>query len=70
MEWVLNTYGRHTDRDGQHRFATEAGFIAACQDLLRDVWRGFDSAILPNGTVVKDVGGLRALIAASPLAAR
>jgi hypothetical protein len=69
MEWIINSYNRRTDRDSQRRFTTEAAFIAAGQDLLRDVWKGFDSAILPDGTVVKDVGALRALIAASPLAA-
>jgi len=70
VEWVINSYDRRTDRDGQNRFTTEAAFIAAGQDLLRDVRRGFVSAILPDGTVVKDVGALRAIIAASPLASR
>jgi len=70
MEWVINSYDRRTDRDGQNRFTTEAAFIAAGQDLLRDVWRGFASAILPDGTEIKDVGGLRAIVAASPLAPR
>ncbi len=40
MVWVLNSYDRRTDRDGQNRFTTEAAFVAAGQDLLRDVWRG------------------------------
>jgi hypothetical protein len=70
MEWVLNSYDRRTDRDGQNRFTTEAAFIAAGQDLLHDVWRGFVSAILPDGTEVKGLGALRAIIAASPLATR
>ncbi len=70
MEWVLNSYDRRTDRDGQKRCTTEAAFIAAGQDLLRDAWRGFVSAILPDGTEVKDRGALRAIIAANPLAAR
>jgi hypothetical protein len=70
MEWVINSYDRRTDRDGQNRFTTEAAFIAAGQDLLRDMWRGFVSAILPDGTEIKDLGGLRAIIAASPLATR
>jgi hypothetical protein len=69
MEWIINSYDRRTDRDSQSRFTTEAAFIAAGQDLLRDVWKGFDCAILPDGTVVKDIGALRAIIAASPLAA-
>jgi hypothetical protein len=70
MEWILNSYDRRTDRDGQIRFTTETAFIAAGQDLLRDVRRGFVSAILPDGTEVKDVGALLAIIAASPVAAR
>ena len=70
MEWILNSYDRRTDRDRQNRFTTEAAFITAGQDLLPDIWRGFVSAILPDGTVVKDVGALRAMIAASPVAAR
>lgn len=65
MEWVLNSYDRRTDRDGQNWFTTEAAFLAAGQDLLSNAWRGFDSAILPDGTVVKEVGALRAIIAAS-----
>ena len=65
MQWVLNSYDRRTDRDGQNRFTTEAAFIAAGQDLLHDVRRGFVSATLPNGAEVKDVGALRAIVAAS-----
>ncbi len=67
MEWVLNSYDRRTDRDGQNRFTTEAAFLAAGQDLLRDVSRGFVSATLPNGTEVKDIGALRAMITATTL---
>jgi hypothetical protein len=70
MEWIVNSYDRRTDRDGQNRFTTEAAFIAAGQDLLRDVWRGFVSAILPDGTVVKDVGALRAIIDPAALSLR
>ena len=70
MEWVLNSYDRKTDRDGQRRFTSEDAFIAAGQDLLNDIWRGFVSAILPDGTEVNDVGALRAIIVASNLAAR
>jgi hypothetical protein len=68
MEWVINSYDRRTDRDGQNRFTTEDAFVAAGQDLLRDVWRGFVSAILPDGTEVKDVRALRAIVGASSLA--
>jgi hypothetical protein len=70
MEWVINSYDRRTDRDKQNRFTSETAFITAGQDLLRDVWRGFVSAILPDGTVVKDVGALRAILTASAPAAR
>jgi hypothetical protein len=68
MEWIINSYNQRTDRDGQNRYTTEAAFIMAAEDLLRDVWAGFDSAILPDGTKVKGEGALRALIAASPVA--
>jgi hypothetical protein len=37
--------------------------------LLRDVWRGFVSAVLPDVTEIKDVRALRAIIAASPAGA-
>jgi len=70
MEWVINSYDRRTDRDRQNRFTTETAFVAAGQDLLRDVRKGFVSAILPDGTELKDARALRAIIAASPLAAR
>jgi hypothetical protein len=70
MEWVINSYDRRTDRDGQSRFTTEAAFIAAARDLLRDVWRGFVSAILPDGTEIKDAGALRAMIGESSVAVR
>jgi hypothetical protein len=68
MEWIINSYDRRTDRDGQNRFTTEADFIMAAKDLLFDVWRGFESAILPDGTLVKGEGALRALLAAKPAA--
>ena len=42
MEWIINSYDRRTDRDGQNRFTTEADFIMAAKDLLFDVWRGFE----------------------------
>ena len=65
MEWVIESYDRRTDRDGKNRFTTEVAFIRASEDLLRDVWRGFVSATLPDGTIVRDEAALRALIAAS-----
>jgi hypothetical protein len=66
MVWIINSYDRRTDRDGETRFTTEAAFITGAEDLLRDVRRGFESAVLPDGAVVTDVGALRTIIAASP----
>jgi hypothetical protein len=63
MEWVIESYDRRTDRDGENRFATEVAFIEAGEDLLRNNGRGFVSATLPNGTIVRDEGALRVLIA-------
>jgi hypothetical protein len=63
MEWVIESYDRRTDRDGENRFATEVAFIEAGEDLLRNNWRGFVSATLPDGTIVRGEGALRALIA-------
>ena len=65
MEWVIESYDRRTDRDGENRFTTEVAFIKAGDDLLRNAWRGFVSATLPDGTIVRDEPALRALIAAS-----
>jgi hypothetical protein len=64
MEWVIESYDRRTDRDGENRFATEVAFIRAGENLLRNEGRGFVSATLPDGTIVRDEGTLRALIAA------
>ena len=61
MEWVIESYDRGTDRDGENRFATEVAFIEAGEDLLRNNRRGFVSATLPDGTIVRDEGALRAL---------
>jgi hypothetical protein len=68
MEWVIESYDRRTDRDAEHSFTTESAFISAAEDLLRNGGRGFVSATLPDGTIVRDERALRALIAASPLA--
>jgi hypothetical protein len=65
MEWVIESYDRRTDRDGQNRFTTEDAFIKAGEDLLRNGGRGFVFATLPDGTIVRDERALRALIAAS-----
>ena len=40
MEWVIESYDRRTDRDGENRFTTEVAFIGAAEDLLRNAWRG------------------------------
>jgi hypothetical protein len=65
MEWIIESYDRRTDRDGESRFTTEAAFIWAGEDLLRNGGRGFVSATFPDGTIVRDELALRALIAAS-----
>ena len=64
MEWTIESYDRRTDRDGENRFATEVALIKASEDLLRNVGRGFVSATLPDGTIVRDEPALRALVAA------
>jgi hypothetical protein len=65
MEWIIESYDRRTDRDGENRFTTEAALIRAGEDLLRNAGRGFVSATLPDGTMVRDERSLRALITAS-----
>ena len=54
MEWIIESCDRRTDRDGENRFTTEVAFIRASEDLLRNVWKGFVSATLPDGTIVRD----------------
>jgi hypothetical protein len=34
MEWVIESYDRRTDRDGENRFTTEVSFTKASEDLL------------------------------------
>ena len=63
MEWVIESYDRRTDRDVREPLATEGAFIRAGEDLLRNDRRGFVSATLPDGTIVRDIGALRALLA-------
>jgi hypothetical protein len=65
MEWIINSYDRRTDRDAENRFTSENAFINAAEDLLSNVWKGFVSATLPDGTIVRDERALRGLIAAS-----
>ena len=64
MEWIIESYDRRTDRDGENRFPIESAFISAAEDLLRNVEKGFVSATLPDGTIVQDERALRTLIAA------
>jgi hypothetical protein len=64
MEWIIESYDRGTDRDGENRFTAESAFINAAEDLLRNDRKGFVSATLPDGTMVRDERALRALIAA------
>jgi hypothetical protein len=32
MEWIIESYDRRTDRDGENRFTTEDAFIRASED--------------------------------------
>jgi hypothetical protein len=61
MEWIIESYDRRTDRDGENRYTTENAFISAAEELLRNMWRGFVSAKLPDGSVL-DEAQLRALV--------
>ena len=65
MEWVIESYDRRTDQDGENRFTTEVAFIRAGEDLLRNGGRRVVSATLPDGTIVQNEPALPALIAAS-----
>ena len=47
MEWVIESYDRRTDRDGEHTFTTEVAFVRAGEDLLRNGEKGFVSAPFP-----------------------
>ena len=64
MEWIIESYDRRTDRDGESRFATESAFVSAAEELLQNMGRGFVSATLPDGTVLRDQRELRGLVAA------
>ena len=54
MEWIIESYDRRTDRDGQSRFASESAFISAAEELLGNIWKGFVSATLPDGGVLHE----------------
>jgi hypothetical protein len=62
MEWIIESYDRKTDRDGENRYTTESAFISAAEELLHNIWKGFVSATLPDGRVLNE-RQLRALIA-------
>ena len=62
MEWIIESYDRRTDRDGQNRFTSESAFISAAEELLGNIWKGFVSATLPDGRVL-DEAAMRALVA-------
>jgi hypothetical protein len=64
MEWIIESYDRRTDQDGENRFTTESAFVSAAEELLRNSRKGFESATLPDGTMVRDERALRTLIAA------
>ena len=64
MEWIIESYDRKTDRDGTNRYTTESAFISAAEELLRNIWKGFVSATLPDGRVLNEQQ-LRGLIAHS-----
>ena len=62
MEWIIESYDRRTDRDGQKRFTSESAFISAAEELLGNIHKGFVSATLPDGRVL-DEAAMRALVA-------
>ena len=48
MEWIIESYDRRTDRDGQNRFTSESAFISAAEELLGNTRKGLVSATLPG----------------------
>ena len=40
IEWIIESYDRRTDRDGQNRFTLESAFISAAEELLCNIWKG------------------------------
>jgi hypothetical protein len=40
MEWIIESYDRRTDRDGQNSFTSESAFISAAEELLGNIWKG------------------------------
>jgi hypothetical protein len=66
MEWIIESYDRRTDKDGQNCFTSESAFISAAEELLRNIRKGFVSATLPDGRVL-DEAAMRALVARAAL---
>jgi hypothetical protein len=62
MEWIIESYDRRTDRDGQNRFTSESDFITGAEELLGNIGKGFVSATLPDGRVLDEIA-MRALVA-------
>jgi hypothetical protein len=40
MEWIIESFDRRTDRNGQNRFTSESAFIRAAEELLGNIWKG------------------------------
>jgi hypothetical protein len=64
VEWIIDSYDRRTDRDGQNRFTSEGAFLSAAEELLLNIRKGFVSATLPDGRVL-DEPAMRALVAST-----
>ena len=62
MEWIIDSYDRRTDRDGQNRFTSEGAFLSAAEELLGNIWKGFVSANTSRWQVL-DEAAMRALVA-------
>lgn len=62
MEWIIESYDRRRDRDGQDRFTSESAFVSGAEELLGNIRKGFVSATLPDGRVL-DEAAMRALVA-------
>jgi hypothetical protein len=36
MEWIIESYDRRTDRDGENRFTSEGAFMSGAEELYHD----------------------------------
>jgi hypothetical protein len=54
MEWIIESYDRKTDRDGTNCYITESAFMSAAEELFRNIWKGFVSATLPDGSLLNE----------------